>query len=72
MLLLQLNFINLIYKGGDQSGTNKGTKVDDILMYSNTQKDWKALEQKLQTPRSGYAVSIINYSLTLCGNTHLG
>ena len=67
MLLFQLNLINFIYKGGDRSGT----KVDDILIYSNTQDDWKSLGQKLQTPRSGYAVSIVNNS-TLCGNKNLG
>ena len=57
--------INFIYKGGELNET----KFDDILMYSNSNEDWRPLGQKIQTPRSGHAVSIINYSLTFCGNT---
>ena len=57
--------INFIFKGGDQNEA----KLDDILMYSNTNQNWTRLGQKMQAPRSGHAVSIIDYSLTICGNT---
>ena len=67
--LLKLNFINLIFIGGDDP--NK-SKTVDILMYDFDvddfpQGNWTLLDQKMRTPRSGHAVSVIDYSKTPCG-----
>ena len=61
--LLKLIIINFIFIGGDRNGS----KTDDILMYSSPQGKWTLLDQKMQTPRSGHAVSVINYSRNNCG-----
>ena len=66
--LLKLIIINFIFIGGDRNGS----KTDDILMYSSppgnlTLGNWTLLDQTIQTPRSGHAVSVINFSRTICG-----